>query len=170
MQPESYARWSPGARRKRAEFIIRPGAEGDVEACVRLVVALGAGEEAAWRQTLTRTVRDSQRRVLFVAEARGQVVGYGRVVCIKADTKAEGAAPAGRYLLGLVVDQAWRRRGIGETLTRARMAWVAERPQRMYYFTGRGNLASQALHERLGFTAMPGTWIPPGGRPEEARS
>src|SRR5689334_21707871 len=124
MQPESYAHWSPGARRKRAEFIIRPGAERDVEACVRLVVALGAGEDATWRQTLTRTVRDGKRRALFVAEADGQLAGYGRVVCIDADPQVKGAAPAGWYLLGLVVDRAWRRRGIGEALTRARMAWV----------------------------------------------
>jgi ribosomal protein S18 acetylase RimI-like enzyme len=170
MQPESYAHWSPGARRKRAEFIIRPGAERDVETCVRLVVALGAGEDATWRQTLTRTVRDGKRRALFVAEADGQLAGYGRVVCIDADPQVKGAAPAGWYLLGLVVDRAWRRRGIGEALTRARMAWVAERSPRVYYFTGRGNLASQALHQRLGFTEMPGTWIPPGGRPEDARS
>jgi len=170
MQPESFARWSPGVRRKPAYFIIRPGAECDVEACVRLVVALGAGEDDAWRRTLMRTVRDGQRRALFVADADGQVVGYGRVVCIAADPQVAGAAPAGWYLLGLVVDQAWRRRGIGEALTRARMAWVAERSPRVYYFTGRGNLASQALHERLGFTEMPGTWIPPGGHPEDARS
>jgi predicted N-acetyltransferase YhbS len=133
-----------------------------VEACVRLVVALGAGEEASWRQTLTRTVRDGQRRALFVAEARGQVVGYRRVVWFEADPHVAGAAPAGWYLLGLVVDQAWRRRGIGEALTRVRLAWVAERSQRRYYFTGRGNLASQALHQRFGFTEMAGTWIPPG--------
>jgi hypothetical protein len=38
------------------------------------VAAIGAGEAAAWRQTLTRTVRDGQRRALFVAEACGQVV------------------------------------------------------------------------------------------------
>jgi hypothetical protein len=33
---------------------------------------------------------------------------------------------------------------------------------------GRGNLASQALHKRLGFTEMPGTWIPPGGHHSSA--
>jgi ribosomal protein S18 acetylase RimI-like enzyme len=170
MQPESYARWPPGTRRKRAEFIIRLGAERDVDACVRLVVALGAGEEAVWRQTLSRTVRDGKHRALFVAEAHGQIAGYGRVVYVDADPQVEGAAPAGWYLLGLVVDRAWRRRGIGEALTRARIAWVAERSPRVYYFTGRGNLASQALHQRLGFTEMPGAWIPPGGRPEDAHS
>jgi GNAT superfamily N-acetyltransferase len=170
MRPESFARWSPETPRKHADFTVRLGTEGDVEACVPLVVAIGAGEEAAWRQTLTRTVRDGERRALFVAEAGGQVVGYGRVACAEADPKVPGSAPSGWYLLGLVVDQAWRRRGIGEALTRARMAWVSERSERLHYFTGHGNLASQALHKRLGFTEMPGTWIPPGGRPEDARS
>jgi ribosomal protein S18 acetylase RimI-like enzyme len=170
MRPESYARWSPQTPRQHADFIVRMGTESDVEACVRLAVAIGAGEAAAWRQTLTRTVRDGQRRALFVAEACGQVAGYGRVVCTEADPNLEGAAPPGWYLLGLVVDQAWRRRGIGEALTRARMAWVAERSDRLYCFTAHGNLASQALHERLGFTQIPGTWIPPGGQPEDAQS
>jgi len=100
MQPESFARWSPGARRKAAYFIIWPGAGRDVEACVRLVVALGAGEEDAWRRTLIRTVRDGQRRALFVADADGQVAGYGGVVCVAADPQVAGAAPAGWYLLG----------------------------------------------------------------------
>lgn len=131
------------------------------------MVAIGAGEAADWRRTLTRTVRDGQQRALFVAEASGQVVGYGRVVLIQSDPGEERAAPSGWYLLGLVVDQSWRRRGIGKALTRARMAWVAERSDRLYCFTAHGNLASQALHERLGFTQLPGTWIPPGGHPED---
>jgi GNAT superfamily N-acetyltransferase len=169
MRPESFARWSPQAPRQHADFTVRMGTEADVEACVRLVVAIGAGEAAAWRHTLTRTVRDGQQRALFVAEASGQIAGYGRVVCAPADPKP-GTAPPGWYLLGLVVDQAWRRRGIGQALTTARMAWVSERSDRVYYFTGDQNLASQALHKRLGFTQMPGTWIPPGGRPEDARS
>jgi ribosomal protein S18 acetylase RimI-like enzyme len=170
MRPESFARWSPGTPREQAGFIVRMGAEGDVQACVRLVVAIGAGEADPWRQTLSRTVRDGEQRALFVAEADGHVVGYGRVVCIDADPKVPGAAPPGWYLLGLVVDEAWRRRGIGEALTRSRMAWVSERSNRLYCFTHRGNLASQALHERLGFTRVPGTWLPPGGRPGDTPS
>lgn len=75
---------------------------------------------------------------------------------------------AGWYLLGLVVDQGWRRRGIGEALTRTRMAWVAQRADHLYYFTAHGNRASQALHERLGFVKMTGTWVPPGGKAADA--
>jgi GNAT superfamily N-acetyltransferase len=129
-----------------------------------------------WRQTLTRTVRDGQQRALFVAESSGQVVGYGRVVCTDAGPagpagpEVPGAAPPGWYLLGLVVDEAWRRRGIGEALTKARMAWVSERSSRLYCFTSHANLASQALHEHLGFTKMPGIWTPPGGQPQDAHS
>jgi hypothetical protein len=72
MQPESFASWSPGTTRQKSDFSVRLGTESDVEACVRLVVAIGAGEEDAWRQTLTRTVRDGVRRALFVAEAEGK--------------------------------------------------------------------------------------------------
>ena len=89
MQPESFARWSPGTRRKRAEFIIRPGTERAWWPASGWWLPWKR-EEAAWRQTLTRTVRDGARRALFVAEARGQVVGYGRVVCVEADPKVEG--------------------------------------------------------------------------------
>ena len=151
MRPESFARWSPDTPRTHTGFIVRMGAKADVEACTRLAVAIGAGTADAWRQTLSRTVRDGQQRALFVADASGQVVGYGRVVCtdagpaVPADTAVPRAAPPGWYLLGLVVDEAWRRRGIGEALTKARMAWVSERSSRLYCFTSHANLASQAL-------------------------
>jgi len=83
VRPESFARWSPQATRQQAEFIVRLGTERDVEACVRFVVAIGAGDGDAWWRTLTRTVRDGRRRALFVAEAHGEVVGYGRVVFLR---------------------------------------------------------------------------------------
>jgi GNAT superfamily N-acetyltransferase len=67
-----------------------------------------------------------------------------------------------------VADRAWRRRGIGEALTAARMAWVADRADRIYYFTARENRVSQELHQRLGFAPLDGTWIPPGGGPDDA--
>src|SRR5271156_4195877 len=44
MRPESFARWSPETPRKHTDFTVRLGTEADVEACVQLVVAIGAGE------------------------------------------------------------------------------------------------------------------------------
>jgi ribosomal protein S18 acetylase RimI-like enzyme len=169
MQPDSLAPWTPGPERQAADFTVRPAGPGDVEACVRLVTALGAGPEARWRSTLTRTVHDGRDRALFVAEAIGEVVAYGRVVLFRPDPATPDTAPPGWYLLGLVVDSAWRRRGIGEALTATRMAWVAGRADRVYYFTAHENRGSQELHQRLGFAPLAGTWVPPGGSPEDAQ-
>lgn len=96
------------------------------------------------------------------------MVAYGRVVLFEPGPAAVDPAPSGWYLLGLVVDQAWRRRGIGEALTTARMAWVATRADRIYYFTAHENRVSQELHRRLGFLPLDGVWVPPGGAPEDA--
>jgi GNAT superfamily N-acetyltransferase len=168
MGPDSFERWAPAVRRQDAEFAVRLGVEGDVESCLRLAAAIGLGDEGAWQMTLTRTVRDGVQRALFVAEAHSRVVGYGRVVYAEADPDTPNAAPTGWYLLGLVVDQAWRRRGIGEALTRSRMAWVAQRARHLCYFTAAGNRASQELHRRLGFATMTGSWVPPAGKTEDA--
>lgn len=119
MRPESFARWSPGVKRQEATFIVRPGIQSDVEPSLQLLAAIGVGDEAAWRQTLTRTVLDGEHRVLFVAEMRGQIVGYGRAVLTKEEPDVPNAAPVGWYLLGLVVGESWRQHGIGESLTRA---------------------------------------------------
>ena len=45
----------------------------------------------------------------------------------------------------------WRPSGAGEALTRARIAWVAERATEVWYYANAGNRASLALHAALGF-------------------
>jgi predicted N-acetyltransferase YhbS len=66
------------------------------------------------------------RRQMFVAKANGRVVAYGRVIELAAD-EAGPEAPAGYYLSGVLVEPAWRRRGIALALTRARLRWVFAR-------------------------------------------
>jgi GNAT superfamily N-acetyltransferase len=151
---------------ERVKTVVRLATADDIPACVQLVVAIGAGSATEWRETLLRTVRDGVDRVLFVAQvADGPVVGYGRVV------RAQPPAfPDGWYLLGLVVDPRWRRRGIGAALTAARTRWVAERADRVYYFKHQANRASQDLHTALGFRPVPGEFLPPGGTAEFAET
>jgi predicted GNAT family acetyltransferase len=149
--------------REPGDFVVRLGTAEDVRACVELVAVIGLDDPGTWRDTLTKTVRDGVERALFVAEANGDVVGYARVV--HARTPVE---PEGWYLLGVTVAPEWRRKGIGEALTRRRMQWVAERADTVYYFTHRDNLASQVLHERLGFVEVQAPFVPPGGTREFA--
>jgi ribosomal protein S18 acetylase RimI-like enzyme len=48
---------------------------------------------------------------MFVAEANSQVVAYGRILELPAEDAGPGT-PAGYYLSGVLVDPAWRGRGI----------------------------------------------------------
>jgi ribosomal protein S18 acetylase RimI-like enzyme len=90
------------------------------------------------------------RRQMFVAKANGRVVAYGRVIELAAD-EAGPEAPAGYYLSGVLVEPAWRRRGIALALTRARLRWVFVRADEVFYVTGADNFASLHLHAALGF-------------------
>lgn len=90
------------------------------------------------------------RRQMFIAKASGQVVAYGRVIELAGGQGGPGT-PAGWYLSGVLVDPAWRRRGIATELTRARLRWAFARTRAVFYVTGADNLASLHLHAALGF-------------------
>jgi ribosomal protein S18 acetylase RimI-like enzyme len=91
-----------------------------------------------------------ERRQMFVARANGRVIAYGRVLELAAHEAAEGT-PAGYYLSGVLVEPAWRGRGIATALTRARLRWAFARADRVFYVTGADNTASLHLHATLGF-------------------
>jgi ribosomal protein S18 acetylase RimI-like enzyme len=91
-----------------------------------------------------------ERRQMYVAKADGQVVAYGRVLELAAEEAGPGT-PAGYYLSGVLVDPAWRGRGIATALTRARLDWAFARTGTVFYVTGADNAASLHLHAALGF-------------------
>ena len=75
------------------------------------------------------------------------------------EASRSGPAPEGYYLTGVNVLPQWRRGGVAEALTRARLAWIGDHPDRpdhpesdvrAWYFASVANLASIALHERFG--------------------
>ncbi len=55
---------------------------------------------------------------LFVAEIDDQIVAFGRIGHV---TSADGGLPDGYYLLGVIVDPAWRRHRVAHALTRTRL-------------------------------------------------
>jgi RimJ/RimL family protein N-acetyltransferase len=58
---------------------------------------------------------------------------------------------AGCYLSGVLVEPAWRGRGIATALTQARLHWAFARTGTVFYVTGADNAASLHLHAALGF-------------------
>jgi ribosomal protein S18 acetylase RimI-like enzyme len=125
---------------------------GDVASAVELatrVLRVNPGDRG---EQFASDITDDSRQ-MFVAKANGRVIAYGRVAELTADEAGPGT-PAGCYLSGVLVEPAWRRRGIATALTRARLRWVFARTDEAFYVTGADNIASLHLHAALGFQEM----------------
>jgi GNAT superfamily N-acetyltransferase len=143
-EPEATGQYDPDA------FSVRLGHPSDVPQCLEILATIQRST-AGWERTLIRTAIDgSDQRALFVAVAESNVVGYGRAVHVDQPTMPM----AGWYLLGVVTDEAWRRRGIGRALTSTRLHWIAERASVAYCTIHRLNRTSIALHRQLGFVPV----------------
>ena len=128
---------------------IDPLTRADVAAAVELAVRVLRVKPGDRGEEFAADITGEQRQ-MFVARANGQVVTYGRVIELAADEAAPGT-PAGYYLSGVLVDPAWRGRGIATALTRARLRWAFARTGTVFYVTGADNAASLHLHAALGF-------------------
>ena len=104
---------------------IEPLAVGDVASAVELVRRVLRVDPGDRGEQFASDITDDSRQML-VAKADGQVIAYGRAARLAAGEAAPGT-PAGYYLSGVLVDPAWRGRGIGITLTWARLRWAFAR-------------------------------------------
>ena len=142
-----------GRRELPAPVEVRPARLDDVAACARLAVARTGGDLTTWEARLAADLdRDT---VLVTVAVVGATVGMGRVGWISwSEPASTDAAPDGYYLTDLVVDPAWRRYGLAEQMTRARLAWVWERDTTAWYVANSRNRVSLELHEKLGFRVV----------------
>jgi ribosomal protein S18 acetylase RimI-like enzyme len=131
---------------------IEPVTEADVSSAVEFAVRVLRVKHGDLGEQFASDITDDLRH-MFVAKASGQVVAYGRVIELAADEAGPGT-PAGCYLSGVLVDPAWRRRGIATQLTQARLRWAFARTDKVFYVTGADNVASLHLHAAFGFQEM----------------
>lgn len=163
---DSFAPYLPHAERKPTpgNLRLREATPADVAACVAIIMSVNGdgGDETGWRTMFDRTVA-ADDQALFVADIDGAIAGYARIVAhVVADDAPADAAPAGYYLMGLAIDTAWRRRGLAEALTSARLRWAWSRTDRVFYFASAANPASLDLHGRLGFEELTRAFSFPG--------
>ena len=159
-----YARYQPGGTRRRltAPVTIRPPHEGDLDACAALIVARSGGDVHARRRRLATDLTDPGQYLAIAAVGR-EVVGFGQVMSFTAGPQPQSdVAPDGYYLVGLIVASDWRRHGIGERLTEARMDWVARRAHVVWAFANAANGPTLDLHRRLGFVEVTHSFTYPG--------
>ena len=137
------------ARRMPQAVRIEPLMQEDVASAVALAVRVLRVKPGDLGEQFASDITDELRQ-MFVAKAGGRVVGYGRVIALAADEAGPGT-PAGCYLSGVLVDPAWRGRGIALALTRARLRWAFTHTDMVFYVAGADNAASLHLHAALGF-------------------
>lgn len=152
MGGETFAQYLPAGQRQRvpAPTVVRAGMQDDLAACVRLAVAGYGGDETEWTERFRQRLA-ADDEVLLVAVA-DDILGYGRAKYFAPPPDAPAnVAPTGYYLMGLLIDTRWRRAGLGQRLTAARLDWVWERAAECWYFANDRNRASLDLHASLGF-------------------
>lgn len=167
----TFAAYDPGPGRRRPAQpapTIRDATAADVPACAELIVSRTGGDPAARAGRLRRDLGNPDRYQV-VAESERGIVGYGAAILHSpAPLAAPDVAPAGYYLIALIVAAHSRRRGIGELLTVRRMHWIQQRADEAWYFANVANGATIDLHRRHGFEevtrkfSFPGAPLRPG--------
>lgn len=152
-----YSRGEPEPPAPVNDLMIRHAREADVETLAAIAAERESEPIERWRDSFRRLLLEceSGRACALVAEVGTEVVAFGKAAHF---TPPEGSpantAPSGWYLSGVVVRPGWRRRGIGSRLTSARLAWIAERDAKAYYFANARNLVSVDLHRHHGFVEL----------------
>lgn len=88
---------------------------------------------------------------LVIKNLDGQLLGWSRAHWWE---PADETVPAGYYLAGIEVARGCRHRGVGRSLTEARLDWIAQRASSAWCVVNAQNAASLELHRSLGFAEV----------------
>jgi ribosomal protein S18 acetylase RimI-like enzyme len=160
-----FAEYRPDDDRSPAppHLVVRPAAGADCASIAAIERERDIEVDVADADARCRTQVADPNVCLVVAVVDTEICGFGRAGRFEPAADAPiDSAPAGWYLLGLIVRDRWRRRGIGRRLTEARLAWLAERGAEAFYFVNARNRASIDLHEGLGFREVTRDFSFPG--------
>lgn len=99
-------------------------------------------------------LNDGESYGVFVATIKNKVVGFCRFYHSDKvpPEKIKHDHPIGIYLMGIVVDPDYRRKGVASFLHEQRLMWLSSIDvDRVYSVVAIDNLTSQAMHEKFGF-------------------
>lgn len=161
MPTSLFAPYDPANRGVDAKIDVRPLQTEFVGQCAALAVERNGLDIETWHGSFERSLEREDRQT-FVALKDGHVLGYASITWM--DPVADGGAnaPEGWYLTGVVVHPHARRRGVGRRLTEARLEWLAERTDQVWYFATALNHPSLDLHAALGFREVTRDFAIPG--------
>lgn len=140
---------------------IRLATADDLVDCARLAARRELGDPDVWALQFRRRLADPRQR-LMVAIHRGATAGFAWVAHLTPEADGGHGAPDGWYLSGVVVASEYRRRGLGQRLTQARVEWVLGRASEVFYVVSAHNSASRRLHEAVGFWELTRDFRLPG--------
>jgi len=152
----------PTPTRKLDASCIRPAVLADADALFSISAERDAEPGAEPQPPLENILRrihgelegmaDEKPWHVFVAQVEDAVVAFGRVRRLDhAESGLPTACPEGWYLTGVIVRPAWRRRGLGTLLIRARLNWLRARTAEVHYVSNKTNRVSIAAHAAFGF-------------------
>lgn len=147
-------------------LVIRHTTAADLQQVARLIAEREGGDAEVYLERLVRDIEqvaDSPTKSLWVATLESIVIAHARAGLFRPpEDSPPDVAPPGWYLMGVIVDPAFRRRGVGEALTRSRLEWIAHRSSRAYYIAAAINRATIDLHAKLGFVEVTRNFFFPG--------
>lgn len=145
-----FAKYDPQTRSTTppADLILRQASLEDVPQ-VAAILAARHGDPAENAIASVRERVSNPDHYCGVAQTAGQVVGFAEARWLE-----PLRGPSGWYLSGIVIEPAWRRRGLARVLTENRLNWIRARATTAYYFANARNKVSVALHRHFGFVEL----------------